>query len=163
MSNEKKITPEAEIKGNEVVKTATVIQDAEAKADEITVVEGDGIYTGLQVERKYYERDGKMYFFCFVPGVIRGREIEAGVTPADYGGYDVLDIVFGDEDKVGLYKYPYEMRDERTKKVTRGFTYKVQSQDEDGVYAIKVKPARDSDKALLEMLIAKAERSMKHE
>ena len=163
MSNEKKITSEAEVKENEVVKTATAIPETEGKADDITVIEGDGIYTGLQVERKYYERDGKMYFFCFVPGVIRGREVTAGVIPADFGGYDVLDIVFGDENKVGLYKYPYEMRDERTKKVTKGFTYKVQSQDEDGVYAIKVKPARDSDKALLEMLIAKAERSMKNE
>lgn len=137
------------------------LKDAESPAENVAIVEGDAIFTGLHVERKFYKKDEQEYFYCFVGGKLRGRDVDAGMIPKDYGGYEVLDIVFGEENKVGLYKIPYEMRDEVTKKITRGFTYKVMSQDEDGVYSCTVKPARDSDKAILEMLLKKAEREAK--
>lgn len=137
------------------------VKEAEKVMDDIQIVEGEGIFTGLFVGREYYERDGKQYFWCFVSGKIRGKDVRVGLVPVDFGGYEVVDIVFGAEQKVGLYKYLYEMRDEHTKRTVKGFTYKIQSQDDDGVYAIKLKPARDSDKALLEMLLNQVEKGMK--
>ena len=133
-------------------------KDAESPAENVAIVEGDAIFTGLYVKRRFYQHEGQERFYCYVGGQLRGRDVEAGMIPKDFGGYEVLDIVFGEEDEVGLYKIPYEMRDEVTKKVTRGFTYKAMSQDEDGVYSCTVKHSRDSDKAILEMLLKKAER-----
>ena len=48
---------------------------------------------------------------------------------------------------------PYEIKDE-SGKVLKGNTYGVRSVDEDGqIYECKIKPFRDSDKALLNMLL----------
>ena len=157
MSNEKKMNEKEMILSTEGA--AEIRNGEETTVENVAIVEGDAIFTGLYLERELYQRNGEQRFYCYVKGLLRGREVIAGMTPKDFGGYDVLDLVFGDAEKVMLYKVPYEMRDERTKKVTRGYTYKAVSVDEDGtVYSITVKPARDSDKALLEMLVKLMER-----
>ena len=106
------------------------------------------------VERETYEKNGKTYFAHFIKGTVRGREVKVQVAPHDVGGYAVLDIVFNGADKAELFLTPYEIKDEKTHRVVRGNTYGVRSYDEDGqVYECPVKPLRNSDKTLLNMLL----------
>ena len=105
------------------------------------------------VEREVYEKDGKEYFSYFIKGVVRGKEVRILIAPPDKGGYTVLDIVFGNEMSAELTLTPYEIKDD-SGKVLKGNTYGVRSVDEDGqIYECKVKPLRDSDKSLLNMLL----------
>ena len=97
------------------------------------------------------------YFSYFVRGTIRGKDVRVAVTPPDKGGYAVLDIVFGEKNRVALVAKPYEIKDETTGRVVSGNTYAVRSWDEDGeVYECTVKPAKPSDKSLLNMLVKRA-------
>lgn len=106
------------------------------------------------VERDTYEKNGKTYFSYFVKGCVRGKDFRVLVTPPDRGGYTVLDIVFGEAMSAELTVTPFEMKDEATGRIISGKTYGVRSVDEDGtVYECKIKPFRQSDKALLEMLL----------
>ena len=105
------------------------------------------------VEREVYEKDDKEYFSYFIKGNVRGKDVRVLITPPDKGGYTVLDIVFGKEMAAELTLTPYEIKDEKGK-VLKGNTYGVRSVDEDGlVYECKIKPFRDSDKALLNMML----------
>lgn len=105
------------------------------------------------VEREVYEKDGKEYYSYFIKGVVRGKEVRVLITPPDKGGYTVLDIVFGNEMSAELTLTPYEIKDD-TGRVMKGNTYGVRSVDENGeIYECKIKPFRDSDKALLNMLL----------
>lgn len=111
------------------------------------------------VERETFESKGKTYFGYYIKGTVRGRDVKVGIAPpdkdTDKGGYAVLDIVFGNADKAELVLVPYEIRDEKTKKVVKGNSYVVRSVDDDGrVYECPVKPSRTSDKSLLNMLLA---------
>ena len=106
------------------------------------------------VERDTYEKNGKSYFSYFVKGCVRGKDFRVLGTPPDRGGYTVLDIVFGEAMSAELTVTPFEMKDEATGRIISGKTYGVRSVDEDGtVYECKIKPFRQSDKALLEMLV----------
>ena len=108
----------------------------------------------ILVEKEAYEKDGKTYFGYCVRGMVRGKEVKVAVVPPDFGGYRVLDIIYGDSDKAELVTKPFEIRDEKTKRVVRGNTYAVRSVDENGeVFECAIKPFRPSDKALLEMLL----------
>ncbi len=112
----------------------------------------------IVVERETFEKDGKTYFSYFIKGNIRGREVKIGIAPPDkdkdIGGYIVLDIVFGNAMAAELVIKPYEIKDEKTKTVVTGNSYAVRSYDENGeVYECAVKPFRQSDKALLNMLL----------
>ncbi len=105
------------------------------------------------VEREVYEKDDKEYFSYFIKGVVRGKEVRVLITPPDKGGYKVLDIVFGNEMAAELTLTPYEIKDD-SGKIMKGNTYGVRSVDKDEqVYECKIKPFRDSDKALLNMLL----------
>lgn len=111
------------------------------------------------VERETFESKGKTYFGYYIKGTVRGRDVKVGIAPpdkdTDKGGYAVLDIVFGNADKAEFVLVPYEIRDEKTKKVVKGNSYVVRSVDDDGrVYECPVKPSRTSDKSLLNMLLA---------
>lgn len=107
----------------------------------------------ILVERDTYEKNGKTYFSYFIRGQVRGREVRVQVMPPDFGGYQVLDIVFGDKNAAELVVVPYEMKDETGKTLT-GNTYQVRSCDENGeIYECKIKPSRASDKALLGMML----------
>lgn len=112
----------------------------------------------LFVEREpYTAKDGNSYFTYFIKGIVRGKEVKIQICPpnkeTDFGGYTVLDIVFGDKNVAELVVTPYEMKDENGN-VRTGNTYGVRSVDEDGeIYECKVKPSRTSDKALINMLL----------
>lgn len=112
----------------------------------------------IYVERETFEANGKTYFSYFIKGEVRGREVKIGIAPpdsdTDKGGYTVLDLVFGTAEKAELILKPYEIKDEKTKKVISGNTYAIRTVDENGeIYECAVKPARTSDKALLAMLL----------
>ena len=105
------------------------------------------------VERDTYEKNGNTYFSYFIKGIVRGKEVRIMIVPPDKGGYTVLDIVFGDQMAAELTLTPYEIKDD-SGRVMKGNTYGVRSVDEDGVvYECKVKPFRDSDKSMLNMLL----------
>ncbi len=107
----------------------------------------------IMVERETYKKNDKEFYTYFIKGVIRGKEVKVAVVPPDNGGYAVLDIVFGNEMAAQLVVTPFEMKDEAGKKIT-GNTYAVRSKDADGtVYECKVKPFRQSDKNMLNMLL----------
>lgn len=106
------------------------------------------------VERETYEKNDKTYYSYFIKGQVRGRDVRVAIVPPDFGGYTVLEIVFGDEMAAELTQMPYEIKDKSTGKVIKGNTYGVRSVDENGeVYECAVKPYRSSDKALLNMLL----------
>ena len=108
----------------------------------------------IMVERETFEKDGKQYFSYFIKGKIRGKEVRIAVIPPDRGGYAVLDIVFGTETKAELVINPFEIKDETTGKVIKGNTYLARTVDENGeVFECNIKPYRNSDKMLLNMLI----------
>ena len=108
----------------------------------------------IMVERETFEKDGKTYFSYFIKGKIRGKEVRVAVVPPDRGGYSVLDIVFGDEMKADLVLNPFEIKDEATGRVIKGNTYLARTIDENGeVFECNIKPYRNSDKMLLNMLI----------
>ncbi len=108
------------------------------------------------VERETYKKEDREFFSYFIRGNVRGKDVKIGIIPPDNGGYAVLEIVFGDADKAELVLKPYEIRDEKTKKVTKGNSYAVMSKDETmgKTYECQVKPSRKSDKDMLDMLLA---------
>ena len=99
------------------------------------------------------EKNGKTFYTYFIKGKIRETDVKIAVTPPDFGGYTVLDIVYGKEMKADLVSVPYELKDSSGNLVA-GNSYLVRSVDENGeVYECKIKPFRASDKALLQMLM----------
>ena len=75
---------------------------------------------------------------------------------ADFNGYMVLDIVFGNQMKADFVLEPFEFKDASGRTVSGNKTL-VRTVDENGeVYECEIKPARKSDKALLTMLLAQA-------
>ena len=110
----------------------------------------------IKISREPFERNGKSYFGYFVAGDVHGRTVKAGVKPPDNGGYTVLDIVFDGAMEADLSVTPFEMKAEDGRTIT-GNTYAVTSVDSETgeVYSCKVKPARESDKTLLQMLLSK--------
>ena len=107
----------------------------------------------ILVERDTYTKNGQEYFSYFINAKIRGKEKRIGVVPPDNGGYEVLDIVFGNEDKAELTVQKMTMTDAKGKESSY-VKYGVKSVDEDGkIYECKIKPFRGSDKDLLEMYL----------
>ena len=109
----------------------------------------------IKVERELYtsKKTGKSNYTYFIKGVIRSKDVKIAVTPPDFGGYTVLDIVFNDAMQADLVVKPFEMKDDAGN-VIAGNTYSVISIDADGkVYECKIKPFRSSDKQLLTMLL----------
>lgn len=107
----------------------------------------------IMVERETYKKNDKEFYTYFIKGVIRGKEVKIAVVPPDNGGYTVLDIVFDTAMSAELVITPYEMKNDKGE-VISGNTYAVRSKDADGtVYECKIKPFRQSDKNMLNMLL----------
>lgn len=116
----------------------------------------------IYVERETYVKNDNTYFAYFIKGKIRGRDVKIALAPPserdkkDAGGYTVLDIVFGDAMKAEFIVEPFEFKD-ATGKVITGAKHLVRTMDENGeIYECAIKPARQSDKALLNMLLGQA-------
>ena len=115
----------------------------------------------VAVRKPLKDKDGKPYrsqsgndcYGYVVKGYVRGKEYEVDFMPKDTGGYEPLDIVFDVSDRAELIMTEEEMTDDHGRK-TRYTTYKLQTVDENGVvYSVGVKPQRDSDKTLLQMIL----------
>ena len=105
---------------------------------------------GKQMQTK----EGRDYFAYCVRGIVRGRAVKADFTPKDFGGYEPLDIVFDVSPKAELFMEERESESDKTGRITKYMAYWVRSVDDDGrIYECNVKPQRDSDKALLGMLL----------
>jgi len=106
------------------------------------------------VERGTYEKNGNQYFAYSVRGVVRGKDVKAGILPTDFGGYTLLDIIFVGDGIVNLEARPFEFKDEKSGEMINGISYFVVTVDENGeVYECKVKASRQSDKQLLAMIL----------
>lgn len=111
----------------------------------------------IKVEKGAFEYKGKTYSEYYIGGTVRGKDVKIKLAPpdkTDKGGYTVLDIVFGNENEADLAVEPFEFTNNEGKTVT-GNRYLVRSTDpETGeIYECAVKPARNSDKSLLAMLV----------
>ena len=113
------------------------------------------VNNGLVLERESFKgNDGKDYFSYFLKGKVRNRDVKVDFAPKDKGGYEPLDIIFDVNSKAELVISEETMVDINGKE-TKYMTYKARTIDEDGlVYECGIKPSRDSDKALLGMLLA---------
>lgn len=112
---------------------------------------------GIKVERGTFEYKGQTYFEYYICGKVRGRDVKIKLAPPeskDKGGYTVLDIVFGNEDKADFITEPFEFVSADGKTVS-GNRFLVRTADKETgeVYECSVKPARNSDKTLLAMLM----------
>lgn len=106
-------------------------------------------------------KDGKEYWGYIVKGtVVRvqnkkrfEKEVEVNFVAKDQGGYEVLDIIFFETDEAELLMRDETMTNDKTGEKSTYTAYYVFGSDDDGtVYSYKVKPSRESDKALLTML-----------
>ena len=107
----------------------------------------------IYVQRELVKKEHKEFYAYFIEGVVRGKDVKVLISAPDFGGYKVLDIVFGNEDKAELTVQKMTMTDAKGKESSY-VKYGVKSVDEDGtVYECKIKPFRGSDKDLLEMIL----------
>lgn len=139
-----------ETKKNENVKENEIKEIAQT---ETQIVEQEEQGLKLFVERERFEgSDGKQYWAYVLKGQVRGRNVKVDFAPKDKGGYEPLDIVFSIKDTAQLIMLNETMTDSNGKK-TKYVSYKVRNEDELGVLECGVKPSRDSDKALLTMIV----------
>ena len=134
---------------------------AEKKALEVTEVASAGNvevtnekFPTLVLEREQFKGDdGQKYWSYLVRGKARGRDVKVDFQPKDKGGYEPLDIVFNGEKTAELVMREEVMTDDSGRK-TKYMVYTARTVDEDGeVWDCAVKPARDSDKSLLSMIL----------
>ena len=91
-----------------------------------------------------------------VNGQDREFLVEFTTKGTDFGGYDMLDIIFMLSDEANLRVIDDVMVNTETGETVPFTTYEVYNVDEDGVeYSYKVKPNRESDKAKLNVVIQK--------
>ena len=163
---EKKKNELVELEDGSMVDPETgVVGEIGDEIEEEFYEDGDVIDSGVVVVReklKPRNKGDKPVFTYKVRGEIRGQTLDATVTPADRGGYRLLGPLFGEALALPLMMVPYEMKDDQGKKVS-GYTYKIATTDDFGItLECKMKPARDSDKRILECLIQIAQLKMKH-
>ena len=111
----------------------------------------------VKVEKGSFEYKGKTYAEYYISGNIRGKDVKIKLAPpdkADKGGYTVLDIVFGDDSTADFIVEPFEFKNSDGQVIT-GNRFLVRTVDKETgeVYECAVKPARNSDKTLLAMLM----------
>lgn len=160
MANEnKKNVSEVEIEET-VVPTETVATPVQEEVEDIS---GE-IITDIKVERETFdlgEGDEKRqcydYFVrcCFLMSDGSVREIKSHLGPRDFGGYDVLDLLynmFGESLQFRLC--PWTIKAEKKgEKDSSGVFYVIASPLAPEKMRLKVKSVKDSDKSVLEMYL----------
>jgi len=107
----------------------------------------------LYLEKEPYEKNGKQFHAYVVKGSVMGTILKATLTPPDVGGYQLLNLIFGDKNAVELKVKPFQMTTE-SGEVLSGNTYSVEVIDEDGtICECKMKPLKATDKSILKMLV----------
>lgn len=141
-----------EKKNNENVDVNEIKETAQADVQQV-VEQQEEQALKLFVERESFTgTDGKQYWAYITKGKVRGRDVKIDFAPKDKGGYEPLDIVFSISPTAELIMCNEVMTDVNGKK-TSYVSYKVRNKDDLGELECGVKPTRDSDKALLTMLI----------
>ena len=108
----------------------------------------------IMVQREPVDYKGKTYMNYFVNGTVRGQKVKVRLTPPDFGGNTVLDIVFNGGSEAELVMTPFKITDEKTGRVVEGNSFAARDVGPKGeVYECKLKPFRASDKNLLDMLV----------
>lgn len=138
---------------NEQVSAQATVEQTNAQATEQTAERAE-IMLDL-VREPFKAKDGRKMFSYCVKGKVRGRDVKVDFNAKDQGGYEVLDILFGDRDMLPLAMFEDEMTDDKGN-ITRYTVYEVRDVDEDTgeIFSYKVKPARESDKSILRMILA---------
>ena len=146
-------------KKSTVQESTVTVQESKVMEEKVEKVEEQN--TKLFVERDTFTgSDGKKYWNYFLRAKIRERDKKINFSPKDKGGYDFLDMVFEIADKAELVISEEEMTNEITKKVSKYKTYKLVVKDEDGLeFECGVRPSKDSDKSLMNMLIMLKEKA----
>lgn len=129
----------------------------ELMEDSLTVNAEDRVDTGLKVTRVPYrsKKDNKQYWLYRVVTTIRGRTFEVNLVPKgkdDVGGFILMDLAFGEFGEVPLYKSEFSFKDSEGKDVS-GVRYEMGYADELGDVFVGVKPAKESDKVLLQLAL----------
>ena len=108
------------------------------------------------------EKDGIKLYSYHINAIIRGKEKVISLVPKDNGGYDLLNIIFDEQDTVdGAIVFSDFTTDSGEKiQLIMVETFVI----DDGIrYAYQLKSQRDSDKATLQILaqILKAKLNIK--
>ena len=145
---------------NENKKATALEQTAqEATLPTVNVTENDHFI----VERETFtnKKDKREMYGYFVKGKYKGREIKVDFNADDQGGYEVLDIIFSIKPTAELLITENELKnDDGTS--TWYTVYEVSNTDADGIeFRYKVKPARNSDKSYLNVLLQQLENERK--
>lgn len=123
-----------------------LIEDAKTKS-------GEDMYS--YVMREYFDVMGQKREFR-AEFTVRSKD-----KKADYGGFDMLDIIFMVSDEAFLRIKDEVMVNTETGETTQFKTYEIYNEDDDGVvYSYKVKPLRDSDASKLDVIIQKKRLAM---
>ena len=136
------------------MKEKTVIENENANVNvEVNATEEKKI-TVLVERETFTTKKKKELMGYFIRATIRGKDVKINLAAVDVGGYTVLDIVFGEANQLPLTLVPYQLNNEETGELIQGYSYKIVSYDEDGTsYECKVKPAAQSDRDLMKMLL----------
>ena len=153
---EKKINENINVKENKEMKQNEIVQemlqDQETSIGQVIVQEE--VKLKLFMEREIFVgSNGNKYWSYVVKGKVRGRDVKVDFVPKDKGGYEPLDIVFSIAPTAELIMTNSTMTDSKGN-VTRYISYKVCNKDKFGLLECEVKPAKNSDKALLGMIIS---------
>lgn len=117
----------------------------------------------LIVERKEFTvKDGRSMWGYAVNGSVNGRELKVDFQAYDQGGYEVLDMIFALKPTAELLMHDESMTDNETGEIRTYTVYEVANTDEDGdELRCRIKPARNSDKSVLDYLLLKLSRQAK--
>lgn len=110
--------------------------------------------------REMKSKEGRTCYAYNVKGFVRGRKVKVDFIPKDKGGYEPLDIVFDVSPKAELIiEEKVNVQADGSKSYFTAYT--VRTIDEMGIpYECDVKPQRNSDKSLLNMLLEVAARNI---
>lgn len=147
----KEMKENVKFEGKEL-KESEVVESKEINNNNIEI---EDVVTKLFVERERVVIEGRAFWNYKLKGTIRDRQVHVDFIPKDSGGYEVLDIVYSiaDNNMATLVMTTESMTDALGKK-TKYVSYKVVNTDKIGTLECYVKPARDSDKTLLSMILA---------
>lgn len=108
----------------------------------------------LFLERKEYGKEGLHVYFVKIS--FMGKPFEASMQPDDVSGYQLLDSLFGDSNKVPLRSSENSITDSETGEVRKFRVYEAYNVDENGdEWTTKVNPRNKSDKQALEQYFTK--------
>lgn len=142
-------------------KKVTEVAENEATAMEVDETTETALDLKLFVERKPAKdkfgkfiktKTGEPIYNYVLPCEIRGRKVNIDFITIDKGGFEVIDLVYFDNDKAEMSIIVTEMT--RDGKKSAYTSYVVKSLDENGVeLKCNIKPARKSDENLLDMYL----------